>query len=68
MHTIDVHDLPEPMANAIAQTVQALREQLQKNGENHVDLPLWPLGSAHPLSREEIYNDHLDRKLGTGPH
>ena len=61
MNTIDVHDLPEPVAIAVAETVQALREQFSKNGNQTTPrLPAWPLGSTGTLGRDEIYNDHLD--------
>ena len=64
MRAIDVHDLPEPVAKAVAETVQALREQFNKNGEHHAaPLPVWPLGSFGTLGRDEIYDDYLDRKL-----
>jgi len=68
MHAIDVHDLPEPVAQAVAATVQALREQFNKNG-NHTAprLPAWSLGPTGTLSRDEIYDDYLDRKLDTRP-
>ena len=64
MHTIDVHDLPEPVARAVAETVQALREQFSKNGNQTAPrLPAWPLGSTGTLGRDEIYDDHLDQKV-----
>ena len=64
MKTIDVHDLPDSVAEAVAETVRALREQLNKNGEHTADqLPVFPLGAIGPLGRDEIYHDHLDKKL-----
>jgi len=61
MQTIDVHDLPEEMARAIAETVQHLREQLQKkNSKPASPLPTYPLGVIGILTRREIY-DHLDK-------
>ena len=68
MNTIDVHDLPEAVAKAVAETVQALREQFSKIGD-HLGprLPAWPLGSAGTLGRDEIYDDHLARKLNARP-
>lgn len=60
---IDVHDLPEAIAEAIAQHVRALRQGLKKNGKSAGPLGVWPLGSNSPLSREEIYGDRLDAKL-----
>ena len=61
MKTIDVHDLPEPMAKAIADTVENLKAQIQKrqSGRQPRELITWPLGAKGCLSREEIYG-HLD--------
>lgn len=67
MNTIDVHDLPEAVARAVADTVQALREQFKKNGSQDAALPAWPLGATGRLGRDEIYDDYLDRKLDTRP-
>lgn len=64
---IDVHDLPEAVAEAIAQNVQALRQQLKKNGKTPEPLGVWALGSTPPLSRDEIYGDRLDTKLNIKP-
>jgi len=64
MNTIDVHDLPDPVARAVTETVQALREQLNKNGNQAAPrLPAWPLGSTGTLGRDEIYDDLLDHKI-----
>lgn len=64
MQAIDVHDLPDAVARALADTVQALRTQLGKNGSTPpTALPTWPLGCKGRLSRDEIYDGHLDRKL-----
>lgn len=66
MQAIDVHDLPDPVAEALAETVRRLREQLNKNGETHTQRPLsWALGTIGKLRRNEIYDDHLDGKLHT---
>ncbi len=63
MESIDVSDLPEPVARAVEVMVQAFRKQLAreetKNGypEQVEELPVWkgkPLGN---LTREEIYRD-----------
>ena len=60
MDTIDVHDLPEPLAKAVAETVRNLREQLcRKESQGEVEFPVWPLGVTGKVAREEIY-DHLD--------
>lgn len=62
MNTIDVHDLPEPMAKAVAETVEHLRHQVNKRREaaGVEELPVWPLGVKGTLSRQEIY-EHLDK-------
>lgn len=58
METINVKDLPEPLAQAIAMIVDTLREQLRADGgKPPVHLPVWdgmPIGT---LSRDEIYDD-----------
>ena len=61
MKAIDVHDLPENLARAVAETVEHLREQVQrKNAEApHAEQVPWPLGVKGRLSRAEIY-EHLD--------
>lgn len=64
---IDVHDLPEVIAQAIAQNVQAVRQELKKNGKTPEPLGVWPLGSTPPLTRDEIYGDRLDAKLNSQP-
>lgn len=60
MTTIDVHDLPEPLARAVAETVRHLREQLQKKPTNgRGALPEWKLGVRGRVARDEIY-EYLD--------
>jgi hypothetical protein len=61
MRAIDVHDLPEEMAKAVAETVENLRAQVKRrqNGKRPSEQITWPLGVKGRLSREEIY-DHLD--------
>jgi hypothetical protein len=68
MQTIDVHDLPEPVARAIEETVRSLRHQLKKNGNGEeVRLPTWPLGVVGKLTREQIYDDYLKRSGDADP-
>lgn len=61
MKSIDVSDLPEPMARAIAEQVHQLRQRLSRS--SHATLPSPPefmsrQGTVHGnLSREEIYAD-----------
>jgi hypothetical protein len=64
MESIDVRDLPEPMAEAIRMMVEALRDQLaspRKNGDrpnpSPVELPVWHLGIIGNLTRKEIYDE-----------
>lgn len=60
METIDVKDLPEPLARAVEAMVNALRQQLaKKNGEKKppVKLPVWKGKALGDLSRDEIYED-----------
>jgi hypothetical protein len=62
MQTIDVHDLPEPVARAIEVMVQTIRTQTPR-GSNPQDqspppqLPLWPGTVIGTLRRREIYED-----------
>ena len=67
MRNINVRDLPDPVAQALENMVQALRSQFHdEQAHNRVekqkmpkDLPLWP-GVAPPLEqmrREEIYKN-----------
>jgi hypothetical protein len=61
MKTIDVHDLPEQMAKAVAETVEHLRHQVKRRGKKapRAEQIVWRLGARGNLSREEIY-EHLD--------
>ena len=61
MDTIDVRDLPEPMARAIAQTVEHLRAELKRHPDDAAPQKevSWPLGVKGTLRREELY-EHLD--------
>lgn len=60
METINVKDLPEPLARAVETIVNGLREQVaQKNGSHAepVELPKWKGKVIGTLSRDEIYED-----------
>jgi hypothetical protein len=58
MDSIDVHDLPEDQARAIAQHVELLRSQLaSKKAQQPVELPRWKGAVIGRLSREELYED-----------
>jgi hypothetical protein len=58
METINVKDLPEPVAQAIAMIVDTLREQLRVDERKHpVHLPVWDGKPIGTLTREEIYDD-----------
>ena len=69
MQTIDVRDLPDPVARAIEAMVQAVRGQLgtQPNSRVRVQLPTRAGSVIGRLGREEIYGDHLDHKTGDEP-
>jgi len=61
MKTIDVEGLPEPVAQAVAAMVEALREEFRVGGQQttrrKVELPSSPGKVLGSLSREEIYKD-----------
>ena len=59
METIDVKDLPEPIARAIETMVNTLRQQLQtkKWTKSPLKLPVWEGKPTGKLTREEIYDD-----------
>ena len=61
MQVIDVHDLPERFAKAVAETVEHLRAQVQRRqaSTGAAEQVVWPLGVKGNLSRGEIY-EHLD--------
>lgn len=57
---LDLHDIPEPIAQAIEAMVNALRQQIKtaKNGQKRpVGLPVWEGKPIGKLTREEIYDD-----------
>lgn len=58
METINVKDLPEPVAQAIAIMVNTLRDQLHADKKKQpVHLPVWEGQPIGRLTREEIYDD-----------
>ena len=59
MDTINVRDLPEPLARAIDAMVRTLREQLRAEDKprRRVNLPVWPGKVIGSLKREDIYGD-----------
>jgi hypothetical protein len=59
MKTVDVSDLPEPLARAIEAMVQALRDQLngKEQKKQTVTLPVWKGTLKSSLRREDIYDD-----------
>ncbi|HEX4053313.1 MAG TPA: hypothetical protein VHX86_03520 [Tepidisphaeraceae bacterium] len=62
MRTIDVHDLPEPVAKAIETMVQTLRNQAKADKSRNprrepAQLPSWPGTVLGTLRRAEIYDD-----------
>jgi hypothetical protein len=57
---IDVSDLPEPLARAVAAVVEALRQQFAADEKKlAVQLPLWQGSVIGNLTREEIYGDRI---------
>lgn len=61
MDTIDVHDLPEPVARALESLAESLRRQLHPEDAPstgpRVELKTWPGKVIEPLTRREIYED-----------
>jgi hypothetical protein len=57
--TVNVEGLPEPIAAAVVQMVETLREQFvePRKPRNPVELPRWPGKVLGNLTREEIYAD-----------
>ena len=59
MKTASVEGLPEPVAAAVVQMVEALRSQFAgaPGARKAVELPSWPGKVLGNLTREEIYRD-----------
>ena len=62
MQSIDVRDLPEPLAKAIAAVVQTIRQQAAGGrgsdaSRQPANLPVWRGRVIGELHRREIYND-----------
>jgi len=59
MKAVSVEGLPEPVAAAVVQMVEALRKQSAGPPEpcQPTDLPRWPGKVLGNLTREEIYAD-----------
>lgn len=61
MDSIDVHDLPEPVARALAEQAEFLRKQFVEKKNGAVAKPIRfaeRLGTVYgQLTREEIYAD-----------
>ena len=61
MESIDVRDLPEPMARAIAEQVEHLRKQLKTRQKDSIKQPIRfavRKGTVYgDLTREDIYGD-----------
>jgi hypothetical protein len=69
MRTIDVHDLPEPVARAIETMVQSLRDQARAEAtkpsvSESVQLPAWPGTVLGTLRRGDIYDDVKRTSIG----
>ena len=68
MEQIDVHDLPEPVAQALATIAQAVRQELEGHAADKPSgeggkIKAWPLGVKEPLTREAIYEERLDQNF-----
>lgn len=61
METIDVRDLPEPIAQVLRTMVDTLRDQLRGHepARQKIKLPVWPGKVIGSLRREELYDDAL---------
>jgi hypothetical protein len=59
METVSIEGLPEPVAAAVVQMVEALRTQFAGAPRAHkpVELPRWPGKVLGSLTREEIHRD-----------
>lgn len=58
MESINVSDLPAPVARAIAEMVEAVRQQLARNPKQAArELRVWEGTILGSLTREEIYDD-----------
>ena len=59
MKTVDVSDLPEPLARAVEAMVEALRKQLsgKEQKKQAIHLPVWKGTVKSQLRREDIYDD-----------
>jgi hypothetical protein len=62
MQSIDVRDLPEPVAKAIAAMVQSIRQQVARGAAppptaRPIKLPVWRGQVIGELRRREIYDD-----------
>jgi hypothetical protein len=60
-HTIDLDGLPEPVAQAIVETILNLktryREETEQTARTNVDLPSHPGRAVGSLRRVDIYED-----------
>lgn len=63
MKQINVEGLPEAVVEAIEALVEALRAEFgsSETRGRRVELPKWPGKVIGTLTREEIYEDRLDR-------
>jgi hypothetical protein len=64
--SLDLRGLPEPIAEAIVQLVEAIRQQLpapDKANQTPVKFPVWEGKVIGPWKRSDLYEEHLDRKF-----
>lgn len=65
MRTIDLEGIPEPIAQAIAQLVAVVRAEMRTREQSpgRVDFLTRPGSVIGGITREEIYEEHLDHKF-----
>lgn len=64
--SLDLRGIPEPIAQALEQLVAAIRQQTAATAPNErplVEFPVWEGRVIEPLSRADLYEEHLDRKF-----
>lgn len=73
--SLDLRGLPEPIAEALVQLVEAIRKQSATSapiGQPPASLPVWEGMCVKPWNRADLYEEYLDKKFppreaGPGP-
>lgn len=73
--SLDLRGIPEPIALALTQLVEAIRQETAASdppAKSPVEFPVWEGGVIEPWNRSDLYEEHLDRKFppreaNTGP-